>query len=305
MTYSSPKSFAKMMRNFLVTCAAAVLLSCTPEVPAFDWQGHRGARGLMPENTIPAFLKAMDYNVKTLELDVVISADNRVIVSHDPFLSPTFCIDSLGNPIDAGSEMKWNIYQMRSDELALFDCGSRLNPGFPDQEKFNVSKPLLADVIKAVEEYADEKNLNIPYYNIEMKSDEEGDHVFHPEPSVFCELVYEEINGKIPFEKLTIQSFDFRILRYLHENYPDIRLSVLVGNDKSVDENLKELGFDPAVYSCYFKGLTKEDVDALHAKGLKVIPWTVNEVSTMQELIKMGVDGIITDYPNLIAEVTS
>lgn len=259
----------------------------------------------MPENTIPAFLTALDYNVKTLELDVVISADNRVIVSHDPFLSPVFCSDSLGNPIAAGSEMKWNIYQLRSDELTLFDCGSRPHPNFPAQEKISQSKPLLADVFEAVDEYADDKGVEVPFYNIELKSNEESDHVFHPEPSVFCELVYEEIKGKLHFEKVTIQSFDFRILRYFHENYPDIKLSVLIENDRPASENLEELGFSPAVYSCYFKNLKKEEVDWLHTKGLEVVPWTVNEVPDMENLIKMGVDGIITDYPDRIEQVAS
>lgn len=293
---------------FLIILAVGIFISlygCTPPVPGFDWQGHRGARGLMPENTISAFLTALDYNVKTLELDVVISADNRVIVSHDPFLSPVFCSDSLGNPIAAGSEMKWNIYQLRSDELPLFDCGSRPHPNFPQQKKLSESKPLLADVFEAVAEYADDNGVEVPFYNIELKSNAEGDHVFHPEPSVFCELVYEEINGEIPFEKVTIQSFDFRILRYFHENYPAIKLSVLIENDKPASENLEELGFIPAVYSCYFKNLKKEEVDWLHTKGLEVVPWTVNEVSDMEELIRMGVDGIITDYPDRIEQVAS
>ncbi|CAD5248576.1 Glycerophosphodiester phosphodiesterase [Imperialibacter sp. EC-SDR9] len=305
MSNISTRSYSKMMRNILCFGLAAFLFSCTPQVPSFDWQGHRGARGLMPENTIPAFLKAMEYDIKTLEMDVVITADNMVVVSHDSFLSPTFCTDSLGNSIAEGSEMKWNIYQMRSDELAMFDCGSKLHPGFPDQEKMSVNKPLLSEVFKAVDQYADDKGLNIPFYNIELKSDEEGDHIYHPEPSVFCELVYAEINGKVPFDKLTIQSFDFRILRYFHETYPEVKLSVLIGNDLSVEENLSQLGFIPAVYSCYFKKLTPDDVTLLHGKGLQVIPWTVNEVKEMQELIKMGVDGIITDYPNLIEQVAS
>ncbi len=294
-----------MMRNFFALSAIVLLFACTPQVPEFDWQGHRGARGLMPENTIPAFLKAMEYNIKTLELDVVISADNKVVVSHDPYLSATFCADSLGNPIAPGSEQQWNIYQLRSDELVLFDCGSRVHTRFPEQQKLPITKPLLSEVFAAVDAYADDHGLNIPFYNIELKSDEKGDHVFHPEPSVFCELVYAAVDGKVPFEKLTIQSFDFRILRYFHETYPKVKLSVLVSNNRSVKENLDDLGFTPAVYSSEYRSLRKEDVDYLHSQGVDVIPWTVNEVSEMRALIKIGVDGIITDYPNLIDQVAS
>lgn len=301
-------SFVQRTRNAVHIFWLSLILfttSCSRPEPTFDWQGHRGARGLMPENTIPAFIKALEYDIKTLELDVVISADNRVIVSHEPFLSPVICTDSLGNSIASGSEMKWNIYQLKSDELSLFDCGSLPHPRFPEQQKQTASKPTLTQVFDAVKAYCDKKGLRQPDYNIELKSSEEGDHIFHPEPSVFCELVFAEIDGKVPLEKLTIQSFDFRILRYFHEHYPNIRLSVLIENEKSAQENLAELGFNPEVYSSYYKTVTAEEVSWLHTAGMKVVPWTVNEVADMKELINLGVDGIITDYPNRISEVAS
>jgi glycerophosphoryl diester phosphodiesterase len=201
--------------------------------------------------------------------------------------------------------MKWNIYQLTSSELISFDCGSLPHPRFPDQKKLQVKKPLLTDVFEAVKKYCDDKGISEPSYNIELKASEDGDHIFHPEPGVFCEIVYTEIINQIPLDRLTIQSFDFRILRYFHETYPEVKLSVLIENDQSAQSNLEELGFNPTVYSSYYKGLSKEQVDWLHAQGIKVVPWTVNEVPEMNALIQMGVDGIITDYPNLIDQVAS
>ncbi len=291
---------AKIVRKVTFPVLLLILVACENSQSGFDWQGHRGARGLLPENTIPAFLKAVELGVSTLELDVVITADNKVVVSHEPYLSPVLCTDSLGNMLGEKSEKRWNIYQMTSSELSRFDCGSLPHPAFTQQEKMSVTKPELSTVIEEVKKYCKENDLPEPAFNIELKSREEWDHLFHPEPSVFCELVYNEVTGKISGEKLTIQSFDFRILRYFNEFYPDVRLSVLVENEKSPQENLDELGFTPEVYSSYYKNLDQAQVEWLHAKGLKVVPWTVNEVEDMKSLVEMGVDGIITDYPDRI-----
>ena len=291
---------AKIVHKVFLPIILLTLIACESSQSGFDWQGHRGARGLMPENTIPAFLKAVELGVSTLELDVVVTADNKVIVSHEPFLSPVICTDSLDHKISTGSENTWNIYQMTYEELVRFDCGSLPHPGFPEQAKMKAHKPGLSDVLLEVNKYCEETSKPAPSYNIELKSRAEWDHIFHPQPSVFCELVYNEINGKIPPDKLTVQSFDFRILQYFNEFYPEVRLSVLIENDKSPQENLDELGFMPEVYSSYYKNLRRSQVEWLHTEGLKVVPWTVNEVADMQALIEMGVDGIITDYPDRI-----
>ncbi|MEL7147229.1 MAG: glycerophosphodiester phosphodiesterase family protein, partial [Bacteroidota bacterium] len=99
--------------------------------------------------------------------------------------------------------------------------------------------------------------------------------------------------------EVTIQSFDFRVLQYIHEKYPDIRLVALVENSDGVAANLEALGFTPEVYSPWYKMLSKESVDSVHRKNMKLIPWTVNDTTSMRQLIGWGVDGIITDYPNL------
>ncbi len=270
----------------------------TQYIPKFDVQGHRGARGLRPENTIPGFLLAIDSGVTTIELDVVISKDKQVLVSHEPWISSSICLDPTGTPLELKQEKKLNIYQLTYDEVKQFDCGSLGNKNFPQQEKIKVSKPLLNDVIVAVENHIKSYASYEVDYNIEIKSTPDGDKKFHPSVEEFSDLVYNLVDQYIPLERLVIQSFDFRVLKYWHHKYPHIRLAALVENTKSIESNLNTLGFKPSIYSPHFKLLSKEKVRYLHGQKIRVIPWTVNEVSDMLSLKGMGVDGFITDYPD-------
>jgi glycerophosphoryl diester phosphodiesterase len=127
----------------------------------------------------------------------------------------------------------------------------------------------------------------------------DGDGVYHPAPKEFSDKVYELIEGKMDWNRINIQSFDFRIIQYFHETYPKVVLAMLVEDASNSEEQLQQVGFQPQIYSPYFPKLTKEIVESLHKKGMKVIPWTVNSTEQMEKLLEMGVDGIITDYPNL------
>ncbi|MGE0589390.1 MAG: glycerophosphodiester phosphodiesterase [Cyclobacteriaceae bacterium] len=274
------------------------------KLPTFDVQGHRGARGLKPENTIPAFILALDSGVTTVELDLAVTRDGKLVVSHEPWMSADICLNPAGEEITSKEEKSYNIYEMTYAEVQQFDCGSRGNKRFPEQEKMSTTKPLLSDVIVAIEDHIKSYTRYEVDYNIEIKSDEEGDNRFHPDPAKFSDMVYELVDQYLPMERVVIQSFDFRVLKYWHEKYPNIRLAALVENIKSVDANLKDLGFEPAIYSPYYKLLNKSKVDALHKRKIKVIPWTVNEISEMLALKGMGVDGFITDYPNRAKQFT-
>jgi glycerophosphoryl diester phosphodiesterase len=267
-------------------------------IPKFDVQGHRGARGMRPENSIPAFLVALDSGVTTLELDVVITKDKQVVVSHEPWMSPSICLDPSGNAIPEKSEKKYNIYQMTYSEVKQFDCGSKGNEKFPEQLKMKTVKPLLSDVIIAVDVHTKNYTQYEVDYNIEIKSSPEGDGKFHPPVQEYSDLVYKLVDQYLPLERIVIQSFDSRVLKYWHDTYPAIRLALLIENLKSVDANLSELGFNPSIYSPYYKLLSKEKVDYLHHRKIRVIPWTVNEISEMLSIKGMGADGFITDYPD-------
>ena len=263
-----------------------------------DLQGHRGARGLMPENTWPAFKKALDLGVETLELDVVITKDKQVVVSHEPWFSHEICLTPKGETISASEERSHRVYEMTYEEIRNYDCGSKPHSRFPEQEKMAVSKPLLSAVIDSAEAYARKTNRPLPFYNIETKSSPSGDGIYHPGPDEFARLLMDVILEKGIAERTIVQSFDFRTLKIVHRTFPDIALAALVEKPGRADTYLEELGFTPDIYSPYYHLVNRELISFAKEKGMKVIPWTVNDKSDMKELIEMGVDGIITDYPD-------
>jgi glycerophosphoryl diester phosphodiesterase len=267
----------------------------------FDWQGHRGARGLAPENTLPAFLKALAFpKISTLELDLAVSADNQVLVSHEPWMSAFICSTPSGEPVTATDESKLLLYQMTYTEIARYDCGSRGNTRFPEQVAMPATKPLLRTLVQTVQEYCQQNRRPFPRYNIEIKSQPAWDGLRCPPPAQFAALVLQEIKRLGIAESTCIQSFDPRPLREIKALEPKQRLALLVENRKGLEANLKELGFTPNIYSPHYLLLNAEVVEKAHTLGMKVIPWTVNETDEMRKLITMGVDGIITDYPNRI-----
>ncbi len=288
------------MKSSLVILAMLVsnLVLAQVYLPKFDVQGHRGCRGLKPENTIPAFLTALDSGVTTLEMDVVITRDRQVVISHEPWMSSEICLDPTGSAIPKKDSIKYSLYAMTYEQVRLWDCGSKGNERFPEQEKMAAYKPLLKDAIVAIENHIKNHTKYEVDYNIEIKSDPRGDTKFHPKPEEFSKLVYELIDQYLPMNRVVIQSFDFRVLKYWHATYPKIRLAALVENRKSLDANLKVLGFTPSVYSPYSKLVTPGMVSSCHERKMRLIPWTVNDEREMLALKGMGVDGFITDYPD-------
>jgi len=264
----------------------------------FDLQGHRGARGLLPENSLPAFRKALDIGVTTLELDVVISGDGKVVVSHEPWINSQICLDRDGKELTKDTGKKLNIYEMTYEQVRLFDCGSKEYKSYPKQEKVSVYKPLLSEMITETEMHIRESTGYPVHYNIEIKSNESDDNIYQPEPAEFSKLVYEVIEGRLPWDRVNIQSFDVRVLQYWHENYKSVTLAYLVENNQSLKDNLEKLGFKPDIYSPGYWNFKKEDVELLHSMGIMVIPWTVNKTEDMIRLRDWGVDGLITDYPD-------
>lgn len=272
-------------------------------LPAFDWQGHRGARGLVPENTVPSFLKALEYDIRTLELDATVSQDGKIIISHEPWFSQEISTTPDGTPISAEIEKEYLIYKMTQQEVKAFDVGSRGNARFPQQKKMKTNKPTLDEVVEAVKKYCKEKNHQFPYLNIEIKSRPEWDDELTPAPAEFAQLLLDEVYRLGIYTKTCIQSFDTRSLMAVHSLDEDIITAFLIENVNSFQENMNRLDFTPSIYSPYFQLVNDSLVNLVHASEMKLIPWTVNKVEDMQRLKDMGVDGIITDYPNLIAEV--
>lgn len=284
------------MRYFLILIV--FITGCGESLPKYiDAQGHRGARGLYPENTTQGMIIALNNGVSTLEMDVVISKDSIVVVSHEPWFGYEISTHPDGTEITRENQMQFNIFQMTYDEIKRFDVGMKVHPRFPNQEKETEIKPRLTDLISTVELVARQKYKQ-PAYNIEIKSDPRGDNVFHPDVSTFCDLVIAAVTKAEVRERTTIQSFDIRPLKYLHETYPKVRLVYLIENKDGPQANLAKLGFTPTVYSPSHDLVDEKLVTYCNSKGMKLIPWTVNKTTDMERLIRLGVDGLITDYPD-------
>jgi glycerophosphoryl diester phosphodiesterase len=240
--------------------------------------------------------------VTTVELDLAVTKDGQLVVSHEPWMSASICTDPSGKSFDEKTERKNRIFQMTYEQVKDWDCGSKGNGNFPHQMKMAATKPLLSQVIVAVENHIKSYSRYEVDYSIEIKSMPHGDNKFHPRPDVFSDLVFSLVDQYLPLDRVVIQSFDFRVLRYWHEKYPEVRLAALVENKRSVTENLNDLGFTPSIYSPFFRLITRENVKQLHNKKVRVIPWTVNEPGDMLSLKGMEVDGFITDYPDRAAK---
>jgi glycerophosphoryl diester phosphodiesterase len=286
------------MKIFLTTTIFVLLIMFTASAQSFDIQGHRGCRGLMPENSIPGFLKALDIGVTTLELDVVISADGKVVVSHDPYMSARFCVNELGVAINKNKEKEINIFRMDYGDVKNFDCGVIGHPDFPEQVKMSVYKPLLTEVIHTCEEHVKNSGRQEVMYNIELKSTPSGDNVYHPEPELFTRLVYDVLKDLLPPERVIIQSFDLRILQFWKMKYPGYQLAFLMSESKSASKVIEQLGFAPDIFSPHFRKVNQSVVDEWHQLSVKVIPWTINDIAEMKKMVALGIDGLITDYPD-------
>ena len=269
----------------------------------FDIQGHRGARGIMPENTIPAMIKGLQLGATTLEMDIVISKDKQAVVSQEPYFNHEFSLTPDGKPITLKDEKKYNIYKMDYAEVKKFDVGSKVHPRFLGQQKFKAYKPLLGELIDSVEAYVKLNKLAKPDYNIETKLIRKGDGEFQPSPEEYVEIIMDIVKKKKLEKRVIIQSFDIRTLQYVHQKYPKIRTSLGIDEKEDFENNIKDLGFNPTIYSPYSVLVGKTLVDKCHAAGIKIIPWTVNSVKDIQYLMSLGVDGIITDYPNIMGQL--
>jgi glycerophosphoryl diester phosphodiesterase len=272
-------------------------MSCNSETQ-IDIQGHRGCRGLFPENSLPAFEKAIDLGVTTLELDLAITKDHKVVVSHEPYMNSVICFDPDGNTIDASMERKYNLYQMTHEEIKQFDCGSKVHSNYPNQKKLKTYKPLLAEVFKLVKS----KNSDVRF-NIEIKSQPEYYGIYTPQPKAYVKLVLEEIKKHDMLSRANLQSFDLEILEEIDKQDPNMKVALLVDGNETIEDKLKALSFIPEIISPYFKLLTSEKVKDYKALGFEVIPWTINKVTDMKQLIAWNVDGIITDYPDRLIDL--
>jgi len=304
---------------------AIALVSTTVSARDFDLQGHRGARGLAPENTLAGFARALAVGVTTLELDTGVTKDGVVVVSHDRVLNPDHTRDARGEFLAAPGPA---IVDLTWAELGAYDVG-RIRPGselaaaFPEQQPVDGERiPRLADVFALVERSG---NRDVRF-NIETKIDPA-----HPEqtvsPLAFSRALAAAIQDAGMTERVTVQSFDWRTLRLLGALAPEIALVALTDQQEGEDTIeagkpgasswLGELDVDDhggsvpklvaalgaKTWSPHARDLTPALVIEAHSLGLAVVPWTVNDPEDMEAAIALGIDGLITDYPDRLRTV--
>ena len=245
--------------------------------------GHRGARAVRPENTIAAFEYAIAAGVDVLELDLGVTRDGVVVVSHEPYLGPPLC---------SGPQAKAAIRKMSLAEVKRWDCGSVQHPDFPRQQTAPGSRiPTLDEVLALAPRGPVHFNMETKIFPAQPE--------LAPEPEEFVRLVLETIRKHGLESRVILQSFDFRTLHAMKKLVPAIRLSALYeGPSRNFVEIAREAGAH--IVSPVFPLVTPEQVTAAHAQGLEVIPWTANSSAEWDRLIAAGVDGIITDDPGAL-----
>lgn len=258
----------------------------------------------MSENTIPAMLDAIDRGINTLEMDLQLSKDLKVVVSHDPYFNANFVSTPAGDTLTKDAGKKILLYQLNYDSIVKYDVGQKFNPEFPQQKKIKVHKPLLLDLLNATEAYSKKKKTSI-HYNIEIKSAPGNDGKYYPSLEAFVDLAMAEIDKKKIPKRVIIQSFDARALQMIHKKYPNYALSylILAKEKRPIAELIKALGFVPDVLSPQYTMVDEALIKNCHQLGMKIVPWTVNELKEIKHLKAMGVDGIISDYPNLFSQL--
>jgi glycerophosphoryl diester phosphodiesterase len=269
----------------------------------FHTQGHRGVRGLMPENTIEGCIEAVRLGFDGLEIDVVCSNDGQIVVSHDPWMSSEFCSFPNGSAvlnentyINDGQSEGVNLYKMPYSLIRQFDCGSRGNARFPNQKPLKTFKPTLTGLIEAVYLFCDTNNYIKPFFNIEVKSHPDWYGKYVPMPCDFIRLLKDPLSI-LPLDTYYISSFDPFFLRSFKKANPKTTLAYLTENHLSLKGNLKNLGFKPDIYSPYYRHLNDATIRLCKKKGIALIVWTVNDLQSINRLKNQGISGVISDYP--------
>lgn len=285
-----------MKTKVLIASLALLSSSIVSHAQSFDKEGHRGGRGLMPENTIQSMEKAIDLGV-TLEMDISFSKEKIALVSHDQHIGSAIALKPNGDTISKAEEKSLILFQMPYAEIRSYIFGQRFYPAFPEQQKLKTYIPKLADLIDSVEAYAKTHHKPQPHYNIETKTTIAGDNKLHPAPEEFVSLLMQVIKQKGIQKRVIIQSFDVRTLEIMHRDYADVPTAYLVSNGK-LSDNLAKLTFKPTIYSPAFAIVDQTMVDDCHKSTIKVLPWTVNKPEDIARMKSLGVDGIISDYPD-------
>lgn len=305
---------------------AVALLAMTNIAQALDLQGHRGARGLLPENTLPAFARALGIGVTTLELDTAVTKDGAVVVSHDAMLNPDITRGADGQWLARGDIA---VHALTFTQLQQYDVG-RIQPRTAYALRFSAQRPVdgtrmprLADVFALARRAGN----NTVRFNIETKISPEQPQRSLP-PAEFARALIALVRAEKLEPRVTIQSFDWRTLQVVQREAPQIATVYLTAQQSWMDNIRARDAASPwtagfhisrhagsvprmikaaggAVWSPYFGDITRETVREAQQAGLKVVVWTVNEPRDIMRIIGFGVDGIISDYPDRLRRIAA
>jgi glycerophosphoryl diester phosphodiesterase len=287
---------------------------------AFDLQGHRGARGMAPENTLAGFRQALAVGVTTLELDVGITRDGQVVITHDPRLNPDLTRDADGAWIAAPGPA---LQTLTLAQVQRFDVG-RLRPGTRYAQTFAEQQPVDGERVPTLEALFQMLRTAAPpvpvRFNIETKLSPLAPELA-PEPETFARALLDAVQRHGMADRVTVQSFDWRTLRAMQRLAPTLPIAALTARLASIDNladprwtaglRLQDHGgsvprlvkaLGAGIWSPFHGELTEAQLAEAHALGLKVIPWTVNEAERIDRLIGWGVDGLISDHPLRVRE---
>ena len=316
---------------FSAVAAIAVLCAATGYAPAaaqtertIDLQGHRGARWVLPENSLAGFAHALKAGVTTLELDVGVTRDGVMVVHHDRALNPDITRDAQGRFIDAPGPLLLDLSfaQVQAHDIGQIRPGSNYARTFSTQQRVDGTRiPRLADLFRLVR---DSGNTRVKFA-IETKLSplHPGES---PQPEAFVRQLMQEVRDAGMLDRVQILSFDWRTLRIVQRDFPSVATVCLTAQLASLDTvmarsaeespwnagfTLRRHGSIPGMakaagcthWSSFWRELSAENVKEARSLGLKVLAWTVNDRATMERMLDLGVDGLVTDHPELGAEV--
>lgn len=248
--------------------------------------GHRGCRGIYPENTIEGFKKAIEFGVDGIELDVVVNKNQELVISHESYIDTSYC---LTNKIDNES---LNIYKMNITEIQKIDCGSKFVKEFPNQLKVKEKKPTYKEFKKELIDYQGD-------ILFEIKCDYDLVNEYFPDYEKYAKIIFEETRFSRHFDNIYFMSFDYRILNELFKIMPNSKYIYLSSN-KEFEKQMKLLNFEPFGVGIDFNIISQKIIDLVHNKKQVIYGWTINDEENSKSLTSMGLDGVITDYPNII-----
>ena len=248
--------------------------------------GHRGCRGVYPENTIEGFKKAIAFGVDGIELDVVVNKNQELVISHESYIDTSYC---LTNKINNES---LNIYKMNISEIQDIDCGSKFVKEFPNQLKVKEKKPTYKEFKKELIDYQGD-------ILFEIKCDYDLVNEYFPDYEKYAKIIFEETRFSRHFDNIYFMSFDYRILNELFKIMPNSKYIYLSSN-KEFEKQMKLLNFEPFGVGIDFNIISQKTIDLVHNKKQVIYGWTINDEENSKSLTSMGLDGVITDYPNII-----